>query len=124
MAVQEIWLVRHGESLANVAAARAEAAGDDVIDVEYRDADVPLSPLGEAQSRSLGQELADRGIDAKVDDATWANICHEMETAFRERRFEEGIAAGIAKINTLLAEHFPRAGGAGENELPDRPLVF
>ena len=68
--------------------------------------------------------VADRGIDAKVDDATWANICHDMETAFRERRFEEGIAAGIAKINTLLAAHFPRTGAAGENELPDRPLVF
>lgn len=72
MAVQEIWLVRHGESLANVAADRAEAAGDDVIDVEYRDADVPLSPLGEAQSRSLGQELADRGID-DVPVALWVS---------------------------------------------------
>lgn len=72
MAVQEMWLVRHGESLANVAAARAEAAGDDVIDVEYRDADVPLSPLGAAQSRSLGQELADRGID-DVPVALWVS---------------------------------------------------
>ncbi|MFJ4076479.1 histidine phosphatase family protein [Curtobacterium sp. NPDC089991] len=72
MAVQEIWLVRHGESLANVAAARAEAAGEDVIDVEYRDADVPLSPLGESQSRSLGQELADRGID-DVPVALWVS---------------------------------------------------
>lgn len=63
MAVQEIWLVRHGESVANVAAARAEAAGADHIDVDFRDADVPLSPLGVEQSRSLGQELADRGLD-------------------------------------------------------------
>lgn len=62
MAVTEIWLVRHGESTANVAAAEAEAAGADVIEVEHRDADVPLSPLGREQSRSLGQELADRGM--------------------------------------------------------------
>lgn len=72
MAVQEIWLVRHGESVANVAAARAEAAGDDVIDVEFRDADVPLSPLGTDQSRALGQELADRGID-DVPVALWVS---------------------------------------------------
>jgi 2,3-bisphosphoglycerate-dependent phosphoglycerate mutase len=72
MAVQEIWLVRHGESVANVAAARAEAEGDDVIDVQYRDADVPLSPLGEEQSRSLGQELADRGAD-DVPVALWVS---------------------------------------------------
>lgn len=72
MAVQEIWLVRHGESVANVAAARAEAAGEDLIDVGYRDADVPLSPLGVEQSRSLGQELADRGVD-DVPVALWVS---------------------------------------------------
>jgi len=63
MAVTEIWLVRHGESEANVAAARAEADGAEVIDAGHRDADVPLSPLGEEQSRALGRELADRGVD-------------------------------------------------------------
>jgi uncharacterized membrane protein len=68
--------------------------------------------------------VADRGIHARVGAETWEKICREMEAAFRERRFEEGIAAGIAKINTLLAEHFPRTGAAGKNELPDRPLVF
>lgn len=63
MAVTEIWLVRHGESEANVAAARAEAAHQDVIDAGHRDADVPLSALGFEQSRALGRELADRGVD-------------------------------------------------------------
>lgn len=72
MAVQEIWLVRHGESVANVAAASAEAAGADRIDVDFRDADVPLSPLGVAQSRSLGQELAARGLD-DVSAALWVS---------------------------------------------------
>ena len=47
-----------------------------------------------------------------------------MEAAFRERRFEEGVLAGIAKINALLAEHFPRTGDAGTNELPDRPVLL
>ncbi|ROS77427.1 broad specificity phosphatase PhoE [Curtobacterium sp. PhB130] len=72
MAVTEIWLVRHGESTANVAAARAHEAGADVIEVDHRDADVPLSPLGEAQSRALGQELADRGVD-DVPVALWVS---------------------------------------------------
>ncbi|MDP9737580.1 histidine phosphatase family protein [Curtobacterium sp. 260] len=72
MAVTEIWLVRHGESTANVAAARAEAEGADVIKVDHRDADVPLSPLGEEQSRALGQELADRGVD-DVPVALWVS---------------------------------------------------
>jgi len=68
--------------------------------------------------------VADRGIHAKVGDEAWAAICREMEAAFRARRFEDGIAAGIAKINTLLAGHFPRTGDAGANELPDRPVLF
>lgn len=72
MAVTEIWLVRHGESTANVAAAEADAAGADVIDVGYRDADVPLSPLGEEQSRALGSELAERGVD-DVTVALWVS---------------------------------------------------
>jgi len=68
--------------------------------------------------------VADRGIHAKVGDEAWAAICRDMEKAFRERRFEQGVIAGIAQINALLAEHFPRAGGAGSNELPDRPVLL
>ena len=68
--------------------------------------------------------VADRGIHAKVGDSGWESICRGMEAAFRERRFEGGVAAGIAKINALLAEHFPRSGGAAANELPDRPVIL
>ncbi|MCC2308208.1 histidine phosphatase family protein [Cellulomonas chengniuliangii] len=47
-------LVRHGESQANLAAATAEAAGAEAIDVPARDADVLLSDLGAAQAAALG----------------------------------------------------------------------
>jgi uncharacterized membrane protein len=68
--------------------------------------------------------VADRGIHAKVADGAWEAICREMESAFRERRFAAGVEAGIARINTLLAEHFPRSGTSSANELPDRPIVL
>ena len=68
--------------------------------------------------------VADRGIHAKVGVEAWAAICRDMEKAFRERRFEEGVIAGIVQINALLAEHFPRTGSAGSNELPDRPVML
>ncbi len=48
-----LWIVRHGQSAGNAAAERANAAASDVIDLEERDADVPLSPLGERQSHAL-----------------------------------------------------------------------
>ncbi len=55
----ELLLVRHGESAGNVARERAEAAGAEVIDIDQRDADVPLSPLGGEQARAFGRWLAE-----------------------------------------------------------------
>ena len=54
MAVSELVLVRHGESMGNAAAAAAHAAAADVIEVGQRDADVPLSPVGVEQAQALG----------------------------------------------------------------------
>ncbi len=49
-----LWLVRHGQSAGNVARDRAELEGLHRIELETRDVDVPLSPLGERQARALG----------------------------------------------------------------------
>ncbi len=57
MGVVELMLVRHGESMGNVAAAAADSTASEVVEVEQRDADVPLSPLGEAQAEALGAAL-------------------------------------------------------------------
>jgi broad specificity phosphatase PhoE len=52
-----LWLVRHGESVANVAASEAERSGSEAIEVAYRDADVPLSERGVEQAEALGAWL-------------------------------------------------------------------
>jgi 2,3-bisphosphoglycerate-dependent phosphoglycerate mutase len=54
------WLgvLRHGESVGNIAADVAEAAGADVIDIDLPDMDVPLSDLGERQATLVGGWLA------------------------------------------------------------------
>ena len=54
-----LWVVRHGESAGNVARDVADAAGSAEIDIEFRDVDVPLSTLGEEQSRTLGHWFAE-----------------------------------------------------------------
>jgi 2,3-bisphosphoglycerate-dependent phosphoglycerate mutase len=53
-----LWIVRHGESAGNVARDAAYAAGVAVIDIAHRDVDVPLSELGERQSKALGAWFA------------------------------------------------------------------
>lgn len=68
--------------------------------------------------------VADRGIDAHVGAAGWADICREMEAAFRRGAFERGVLDGIAAISAHLARHFPPTGRRGINELPDAPVVI
>ncbi|HXR43984.1 MAG TPA: histidine phosphatase family protein [Pseudolysinimonas sp.] len=68
--MREICLVRHGESEANVAASRAEAAGDETIAVPARDPDVQLSALGRGQARALGRRF---GAWAGDGSAFWTS---------------------------------------------------
>jgi uncharacterized membrane protein len=68
--------------------------------------------------------VADRGIHAEVGTPVWDAICRKMEKEFRAGRFAEGVEAGIAEINALLAKHFPRTGRDDGNELSDRPVIL
>jgi uncharacterized membrane protein len=67
--------------------------------------------------------VADRGIDAHLDEAQWRAICSEMEARFAQGRFEEGAIAGVRAIAAAVGRHFP-GDGPRRNELPDRPLVL
>jgi broad specificity phosphatase PhoE len=53
-----VWLVRHGESMGNVADARAQRAGAERLELDVRDPDVQLSETGCGQARALGRWLA------------------------------------------------------------------
>ena len=53
-----LWLVRHGESLGNVADAQAHASGAGRLELDVRDPDVELSRTGVGQARALGRWLA------------------------------------------------------------------
>jgi uncharacterized membrane protein len=67
--------------------------------------------------------VADRGLDARVDPAEWARICGEMETLFRQRRFEEGVILGIQAITAHLVNYFP-AQPEDRNELENKPVLL
>jgi uncharacterized membrane protein len=67
--------------------------------------------------------VADRGINAKVDQASWEGICRRMEVAFGRGEYERSVLAAIDEVTALLARHFPPSG-AHPNELPDKPVVL
>ena len=84
MGATELWLVRHGESAANVAAAEAESAGHDRIEAGFRDADVPLSRRGEQQAEALGtwlEENAGESGPASVWASPYLRARHTAEIA-------------------------------------------
>ena len=88
MTATHLWLIRHGESIANIAATTAEREGSETVAVDIRDADVPLSASGADQARALGAWVAERH---RVD-AIWSS-------PYRRARETIGIAldeAGMA----------------------------
>ncbi len=62
---ERLWIVRHGQSAGNVARDAADAAGLPQIDIAVRDADVPLSRLGEEQSVALGRWFSAMAVDER-----------------------------------------------------------
>jgi len=58
-------LVRHGESIGNVADRTARQRGEGRLDLDERDADVALSDTGGEQARAVGAYLARLGNDER-----------------------------------------------------------
>lgn len=68
--------------------------------------------------------VADRGIHARVGTEQWEAVCRMMESAFRRGDYAAGAIQGIDAVSRHLTRHFPATGRAGENELPDTPLML
>lgn len=68
--------------------------------------------------------VADRGIDRHVSAQDWQAVVARMGTAFREKRFEDGLTQAMAEVSALLVAHFPLAQGqANPDELPNAPVL-
>jgi broad specificity phosphatase PhoE len=72
MGAVELVLVRHGESMGNVAASEADAAGAEVIEVPVRDADVELSPTGIEQAEAFGRLLSKWDV-GQLPESVWSS---------------------------------------------------
>ncbi len=55
-----LWIIRHGESAANLSSREAEKSGQLTVPLPYRDMDTPLSAHGEVQAAALGLWFADQ----------------------------------------------------------------
>jgi len=62
--------------------------------------------------------IGDAGINEKVPEEFWKNIRDAIETDFRDKKYTEGLIAGILVAGHQLKTHFPRKSD-DINELPD-----
>jgi uncharacterized membrane protein len=67
--------------------------------------------------------VADRGINRKIDSATWRAICDTLTAGYARGAFHDSTLAAIGQVNALLREHFP-SNGPRANELPDHPVIL
>jgi uncharacterized membrane protein len=70
-------------------------------------------------SRRRFAVLGDAGIHEKVGQAFWEDVSACLSSHFRRGAFTEGLVEGIRMVGERLATHFPSAGEADRNELPE-----
>jgi broad specificity phosphatase PhoE len=78
---QVVWLVRHGESMGNVADAAAQQAKAGRLELDVRDPDVPLSDTGRGQAEALGKWLAELPEDQRPTAALSSPFKRALTTA-------------------------------------------
>lgn len=101
MTLTTLWLVRHGESVGNVIATEAELAGAEELQLEYRDADTPLSPTGADQARALGAWM-ERHL--REIDAVWVSPYERARTTLSIAAAEAGLDVPTQVIDERLRD--------------------
>jgi probable phosphoglycerate mutase len=110
-------LVRHGESLGNVARDAADRAGAAWIDIAERDMDVDLSERGERQAAALGRWLA--RLDSRAPTVAVASpYVRTRRTA--ERAME---AAGLDNVTLNCDERLREREFGSFDRLTRRGLI-
>ena len=92
-----LWLVRHGQSAGNVARDAAQLSGALQIELNLRDVDVPLSPMGEQQADALGRWFTHHRV--RPDVILCSPYLRARQTAERFRA-----AGGTAPETTICAD--------------------
>jgi broad specificity phosphatase PhoE len=90
-----LWLLRHGESEGNVADRAAHDAGAQRLELDLRDADVPLTDLGRAQAAAVGRWLADQGDDrpTRVVTSPYARAVQTTQAVLRASGLDVPVTA-------------------------------
>jgi broad specificity phosphatase PhoE len=100
----QIVLVRHGESTGNLANTAARGRGDSRLDLNLRDADVPLSKTGREQATAVGDVLRDRGEEQGPQLVVSSPYQRAAETAFHALKTWEAGREDTCVLDERLRE--------------------
>lgn len=64
--------------------------------------------------------LADRGVDAAVDETAWADVAERIRQGIEDDRLTRGLLNGIKQCETVLDAHDLTVETDDENQLSDR----
>ncbi len=72
--------------------------------------------------------VADRGLLQHVSADQWQAMVARMASAFKDKRYEDGLTHALEETSAVLMAHFalpgtPEARPGHPNELPDTPLL-
>ena len=95
---RELVLVRHGESVGNLADDEAREQHAERLDIELRDADVPLSDTGRAQAEAVGQHLARLERDQRPELVVCSPYRRAAQTA------EDALEGGGLDVDLVVDE--------------------
>lgn len=79
--VEELVLVRHAESIGNIADAEARRRGSGRLDLDTRDPDTPLSSRGEHQAQVLARHVATVDVQQRPEVVLSSPYARAAETA-------------------------------------------
>ena len=108
-----LWLIRHAESAGNLADVAAHQADLAELDLQWRDADTPLSDTGREQAKALGEWMARQSTKP---DVVWASpYARARETAaalalptrLDERLRERDLGAFDGLTRRGITERYP-----------------
>ena len=77
----ELWLLRHGQSIGNLANDAARGSTLETLDIAERDMDVPLSDLGRRQAAAVGSWLGGLSAHDQPDVVVTSPYLRAVETA-------------------------------------------
>ncbi len=102
MGFTDLTLVRHGESVGNVAREAAEAERADEISIDQRDPDVPLSPRGRSQAQALGRWIGELTPDRRPEVVWSSPYLRAVETA--QLAVDEAALSGPIQLDERLRD--------------------